>query len=333
MRFPQRLEASRWRVLILALTVMVVAGCSMNPAEISRSATVSGPQNRITLQFDTVLTLTDGAEVMLDGVQVGRVESIGLTENSADVLVAVDSAVHVPADARAAVRQGTVLGDSFVAIDTTGTESGKARQAQVIPTAQTSSPPPLENTLAVLANFVNGGAVTDAQDVLRLVNSSFPDRRDARRVASIVDIDVGSLAAHTDRIDSMIAALNDVSDAVDSRSGQIADVLSPAGMHYWRHVMPGIEQLGTVIPSVGSVFEGGYWLVPALTEVNDSIGTVRAGIEAVGSNEPAIRKFLTEKLFPFLHKPNMSVVGVSSPEGQDVLKNAEKLLRMLGAVR
>lgn len=319
-------------VLTVAVAILV-AGCSMNPAEITRGTNLSGSQNPIALEFNTVLTLTDGAEVMVDGVQAGRVNSIELTNSSAKVTVGVNSDVHVPADARAAVRQGTVLGDSFVSIDTSRSRSRTGDQARVIPVAQTTSPPPLENTLAVLANFVNGGSITDVQDVLRMVNTSFPQLRDSQRVASILDVDMRSVAAHTDRVDSMIAALNGVSNSVDSRSDKISDVLSPTGMHYWRHVMPGIAQLGTVIPSVGSVFEGGYWLVPALKEVNGSIGVVRGGIEAVGANAPAIKAFLTENLFPFLHRPNMSVVAASSPEGKDVTKNAEKLLRMLGAIR
>lgn len=318
---------------VIAAVVFLVTGCSLNPAEITRGASSSGSQNRITLQFDTVLTLTDGAEVMVDGVEAGRVTSIDLTRSAAEVTVGVNRDVRIPADARAAVRQGTVLGDAFVSIDTTVSRSRTGEQARVIPLAQTASPPPLENTLAVLANFVNGGSIVDVQDVLRTVNKSFPEVRDAQRVASIVDIDMRSVATHTDRVDSMIAALNGVSASVDSRSDEISALLSVKGMHFWRSVMPGIEQLGTVIPSVGSIFEGGYWLVPALTEVNDSIGVIRNGIEAVGANAPAIEAFLTKNLFPFLHRPTMKVVSASSPDGQDVLKNAEKLLRMLGAIR
>jgi len=319
--------------LLAAATVLT--GCSMNPADITRGASYSSSQKQILIEFDTVLTLTDGAEVMVNGVQVGRVKSVDLKPSSAAVTVAIDPEIRIPTGTTAAVRQGTVLGDSFVALETPqpGASGASGPEATRIPVGDTTSPPPLENTLAVLANFVNGGNIVDAQDVLRTVNRSFPTLSDTERVAKIVDIDSASLAARTDAIDDMLDALNGVTDAVDSRADQIESMLAPAGMHYWRQVMPGITQLGTVIPSVGSVFEGGSWLVPMLTQVEGSIDTVRSGIEAVGRNQPLIEKFLRDNLFPFLRKPEMTVVSATSPEGRDILADAEKILRMLGAIR
>ncbi|QTI68985.1 MCE family protein [Gordonia polyisoprenivorans] len=328
------------KAVVTTMVVLGAAGCSLNPGVLATNVQSTGSEEGLTIQFDTVLNLTDGADVNLNGIKVGHVKSVSLGPRTADAVVAFDNPVAIPKSARAAIRQATVLGDSFVEITTASaasnsTQSGTAGQgnATVIPVEQTTSPPPLENTLAVLANFVNGGSIQSAQDVLRMVNRALPSDDQTQRVASIVHIDSRDLAAHTSSVDETLRALTSVSSAINSRASQINEILSPVGVHYWNELFAALEQLGIVIPSVGSVFAGGYWLVPMLTTVKDTVWTARGDLEAVGQNEGLIRQFLTENLLPFVRRPDITIVSASTPDGRNVVDSAEKIFRMLGAIR
>jgi phospholipid/cholesterol/gamma-HCH transport system substrate-binding protein len=329
---PKATVSIRWLAIMLG-SLLVLCGCSLNPGTLATRVQDAGSVHSLRVYFSTVLNLTDGADVDVNGVKVGHVRSMRLNSDSAEVTVAFDNAVQIAPDARAAIRQSTVLGDSFVAIESNPAPAEQDSSAASIPLDQTTAPPPLENTLAVLANFVNGGSVQSAQDVLRMMNKSLPVLTQTQRVASIVSVDTQDLAARTDGIDEMLRAVNATASAINSRAGAISEMLSAQGMHYWSQLSLGLQQVGVVLPSVGSVFEGGYWLLPMLQSVHGSIHTVRDGIDAVGSNEQLINKFLADNLFPFIRRPDMTIVSLQTPQGQDVLVTAEKVLRMLGATR
>lgn len=329
--------ARRWLGVFSACVavVSVVVGCGLSPGPMASSVRQVGGGDEITVSFANTLNLPEGADVTLNGTKVGSVNDVHLRGDHVDAVTELKSGVRIPAGARASIRQDTVLGDPYVAIEAKSGHTGQEYLARgaVIPVTRTTSPPPLEDTLAVLSNFVNGGSIQDMQTVVRLINGALPVYRQTQRVAKISAVDLKSLAGGTDQIDGMLSALDKTAGAVIPRLNDITDMLSPEGMHYWSNISAAFKQLGVVIPSIGSVFEGGYWLVPMLTEVNGSIYTVRDGIDAIGSNQQLIRNFLSDKLFPFIKKPRMNVVSATSPDGQEVLGNVEKVLRMLGAIR
>ncbi|MFE9322388.1 MULTISPECIES: MlaD family protein [unclassified Nocardia] len=328
----------QWRVvpLLCGLVATVATGCSLNPGTLATEVQSAGSGQKLTIQFATILNLTDGADVTVNGVKVGHVDTVKLSSSSADVVVGFDKKISIAPDAHASIRQATVLGDSFVSIQSSGsadTETAHSAGTKLLPLNQTTSPPPLENTLAVLANFVNGGSIRSAQDAMRMINKSFPVLEQTQRVSSIVSVDTRDVAAHTTSVDVMIDAMNATAGAINSRADELGKMLSADGMHYWSQLSLGLQQVGVVLPSVGSVFEGGYWLLPLLHSADGSISTVRDGIDAVGSNEELLQKFLDDNLFPFIRRPDITIVSATSPAGNDILANAETILRMLGAIR
>lgn len=327
----------RGSLAAIALSVvlaLMTASCSLSPGPMSTSLRQASGGQKITVSFANIVNLPEGADVTLNGTKVGSVNSVLLRSDHVDAITTLKDDVRIPTAAQASIRQDTVLGDPYVAIETPG-ESGTdyLNSGGVIPTSSTTSPPTLEDTLAVLANFINGGSVQNMQDVIRSVNTALPDIDQTRRVADIAAVDMKDLAGGTERIDDMLAALDATAASVIPRLDDITDMFSPEGMQYWGNISEAFEQLGVVIPSIGSVFEGGYWLVPMLSEVNGSIYTVRDGIDAIGSNDIALRKFLSDKLFPFVRRPSMDIVSATTPDGQQVLANIEKVLRMLGAIQ
>jgi phospholipid/cholesterol/gamma-HCH transport system substrate-binding protein len=69
------------------------------------------------LLFDSALGLGEDNAVAVAGVKVGVVEAIAVDGRRARVTVLIDPAVAVRADAKAAVRQKTLLGEKYVDLD------------------------------------------------------------------------------------------------------------------------------------------------------------------------------------------------------------------------
>ncbi|WP_055476253.1 MlaD family protein [Gordonia sp. HS-NH1] len=315
------------------IVTVVLGGCTINPGELASSVRSAGDGETITVQFDDTLNLPEGSDVTFNGTKVGSVTGVALRGDHVDVAAKLTGQVRIPADVTASIRQNTVLGDPYVALSATSGGAGVIEPGGLIPLSQTTSPPPLEDTLAVVANFVNGGSIQNMQDVIRTMNTALPDIRQTRRVAKISAIDLSSLSEHTRQLDGMIRGLDATARTVIPRLPDIEAMLSPEGMHYWSQLGKLFSGIGIVLPSIGSVFEGGYWLMPLLRGVDGSIGTVRQGIEAIGANQELLQQFLSKSLFPFIRKAGLEIVSASTPDGNEIIGDVTKVLRMLGAVR
>jgi len=329
-----RTAFQRFAALTMAIIAVVgVGGCSLNPGELASTVRSAGEGESITVQFADTLNLPEGSDVTFNGTKVGAVTGVTLRGDHVDVRAKLTGKVRIPVDVTASIRQNTVLGDPYVALAATSGGTDFLEPGDVVPLAQTTSPPPLEDTLAVVSNFVNGGSIQNMQDVIRTMNTALPDTGQTKRMAKISAIDLSSLSDNTDLLDGMIRGLDATSRTVISHLPALEAMLSDEGMHYWSQLSKLFSGIGIVLPSIGSVFEGGYWLMPLLTGLDDNIVTVRQGIDAVGSNQQLLQQFLSESLFPFIRKPGLEIVSASTPAGKEMIGDVTKILRMLGAVR
>lgn len=319
-----------WGVLVAAAMVVGFGGCSLNPSEMASSVRSSGSGKTLKLQFANTLNMPEGADVTLNGLRVGSVKDVVLRRGYVDVTATLDD-VRISADATASIRQSTVLGDPYVSIRASGT--GPSLTGGTIPLSGTISPPALEDTLVVLANFVNAGSIQDMQEVIRSVNAALPEIKQTQRVANIAAVDLKSLAKDTSRIDTMIEGLDKTSRTIIPRLPKIEKMFNPDGMHYWDQMSRLFGNIGIVLPSIGSVFEGGFWLVPMLNSVNNTADTLVGMGPAIADNDALIRKFLTENLQPFMKKPGLDIVSMRTPEGQNVISEMLRVLKMLGAMQ
>ncbi len=109
----------------LAVGVFVIAGVAAIgylSASIGGVEFFPGPKTRVIARFASVGDLKDGASVRLAGVQVGEVETIRLVDYAADVSLALDPTVPIPADTIASIRTSGLLGESFVLLRPGGSE-------------------------------------------------------------------------------------------------------------------------------------------------------------------------------------------------------------------
>ncbi|WP_439031512.1 MlaD family protein [Gordonia terrae] len=326
----------------LLAVVVGLTGCSALSPNRLPSVKSSVPLDyEVTLQFASVLNLPDGADVMMNGIQVGRVQSTETTDDGVDVVVGLTDDRPVPADSSAIIRQNTPLGDTYLALQppTEGGGSELLRDGSVIPRGRTTSPPPLEDTIAVLAYFINGGSIQKVQDTMATLNRTMPPVSDVRKIAGTVSKDLDDLSRNTRELDRTLNSLNAVAGSFSDSRHEIENVFSEQAEHYWRTVSYSlVRHISTLLPSVGSVFTGGLFLVPLLNSAADAAEAGRGMWDQAPATGTAMAKFLEDTLIPFAKRPSVNIASVQAPSVQsagkkELLGDTKMLLRMLGAIR
>ncbi|MEV5835935.1 MlaD family protein [Nocardia sp. NPDC052112] len=290
----------------------------------------------VDLEFVSVMNLPTGADVMMGGLRVGEVRDVTVLDKSVKVAVLMKEGTRIPADVRAVIRQNTLLGDTYIALDhaAAGAADVYLRPGGTVPASHTSSPPQLEDTMAVLAYFVNGGSIQKVQDAMGRINTVMPTPPDVQRLASVVAVDMRNLADNTSEIDRLLDGFDGTAVAMNEKSETLATLFSQETVHYWRRVAVNIvSYISQILPSVGSVYEGGLWMVPMLNSLADTGGIVRGIWDEGPSDAEKLSNFLRATVLPFAQNPSVNIRSVESAQGDQLIADVENLLRMLGAVK
>ncbi|MGW4337915.1 MlaD family protein [Rhodococcus koreensis] len=320
----------------VSAVVLTVPACSLGPDDLPSVRGGVGDTYDLSLEFASVMNLPAGADVMMDGLRVGEVRSLQVSGSTVTVSAGIGSGTRIPADARAIVRQDTLLGDTYIAVTGDGEHSadGYLPAGGTIPVARTISPPQLEDTIAVLANFVNGGSIQRIEDVMARVNAVVPPLPAVRDVASVAALDMQDLAARTQEIDRTLTGLNETALSFDDRTDALSAMFDSSSVHYWRRLaISVVSHIGQILPSVGSVYEGGLWMVPMLNTLADTGDVARDVWDEGPDTTVVLSRFLRSRIVPFAQKPSVEIEGIESAGGEQIVADAENLLRMLGAVK
>ncbi|ORA63157.1 mammalian cell entry protein [Mycobacteroides franklinii] len=293
----------------------------------------SSESYEIVLEFANVLNLPDRAKVVMDGTAVGTVTRIDLRNDHVDVTSQIDSSVSVPANARATLQQSTVLGDTYLSMERPSAAGVAAVGAGGrIPLAQTTSPPQLEDTLANLANFAGSGAVQRAQNTIIGINNVTPRKReDLRAMVSQVTTDLSDLSNGINTVDTWLDGVSGTVDVVHRNLDVYRYWFSPAGMTGFDRATITGGYIGTVLPSIGSIYSGGFWLVPLLNSLADAVGAVQQTKWDVEAEAPKWRKLFLEDFFPVDKNPAINITSITGPDGREMVNNVQDVLRILGA--
>lgn len=325
------------RCLAVALVLSGAAGCSFGPADLPSVRKGVPAAYAIAIEFANVLNLPVGADVNFHGARVGQVTSMQRSEHGISVLVGMGEGNHLPANVHATIQQNTLLGDTYISLalpDGTAPAPNDITAGSVVPIAQTTSPPSLEDTIAVLAYFVNGGTIQKAEDAMAAINNVIPALDQVRRLSSNTAIDLANLAENTAEVDRTLHGLIAVSKSFQQSRSQFTAMFSANGAQYWHGVMKTVvAYLATLLPSVGSIFEGGMWLVPMLDALADTTGSLRGMWDKGIVAGERLTDFLSKTVIPWSRNPQVDIVSVRDGNGHELLGDVTNVLRMLGAVR
>jgi phospholipid/cholesterol/gamma-HCH transport system substrate-binding protein len=295
-----------WAALATA-AVVLVSGCQFKGAE---SIPLPGGQGagdgayRVTVEFPDVLDLVPQSAVKVDDVTVGSVQSIDLEGYVARVVVSVNKEVALPDNARASLRQTSLLGEKFVSLDRPvgETAQGRLRDGATIGLDRTSRGAEIEEVLGALSLVLNGGSLEQLQVINREIVAALKGREDkVRSLLTQLDIFVGGLDKQKqdivraldglDRLTARLAAqrqvlatgLRDIPPGVAVLADQRAQLTQ---------VLTGLSRLGTVATRVINASQENTVadlkaLQPILTQLN-----------AAGKDLPASLELLTTYPFP-----------------------------------
>jgi phospholipid/cholesterol/gamma-HCH transport system substrate-binding protein len=343
---------------VLLVLGPALVGCGFDPSSVPLpGTTVSGQTYRVHIEFANALNLPARAKVASNGVQVGTLRSVTLVDATSGhpgyVVADVDikESVALPTATTAELRQATLLGDIYIALIT-------PRQGFEVPIphdgtialSHTKPPVQVEDTLAGLATFVNGGAMHQIHDIINQVNSALPSEpKEAARISGVLGADVQDLAANLTQVDAFLDGMNADAAVVLDNSPALSELLTDAGVAQTTDSMSSIVGVLGVFGALGQLAHALEWVAP-LASAGDAAAKAFVPLAFTGrpldlnapSNLNKLVALLRDKLIPFVeHGPNVNIVSASiadSPAAQEVSPDDQTdriidTLRMIGAVR
>jgi hypothetical protein len=152
-----------------------------------------------------------------------------------------------------------------------------------------------------------------------------------REIASQVSRDLSDLSGNIATVDQWLNGVSGTADVMARRIPQLQYWFSPAGMLAFNRVTEASVAISTLLPSIGSIYTGGFWLVPLLKSLGIAVGAVQKSKVAVESEYPAWRQLFTDMFLPADKYPAMNITSVVAPDGRDITGNVQEVLRILGA--
>jgi len=221
---------------LAAALALVTAGCGTGgfngiySLPLPGGASLGSHPYTVTARFANVVDLVPQSAVRVNDVAVGRVSSISLPPHSwtANVTLVINGDVHLPANAVAALRQSSLLGEWYVALSAPpgGIAEGRLTNGAVIPLSRTSGNATVEEVLGALSMLLNGGGLAQLHTITIQLNSALNGNEPQIRSAlSQINNLAANLDAHRSDITAALDGLSQLSATLHARDQQIGNVL------------------------------------------------------------------------------------------------------------
>lgn len=233
-------------VAAAVIGAVVLSGCGPTLGDLPLPGNgVSGDTITIEAEFDEALNLSQGAQVKVNGVSSGKVQSVEARDFKAVAVLEVRRSAEMRAEATARLRYTTPLGELFVEV-TNPAEGTKLEDGAALSTASTSTAPTVEDALSSASLLVNGGGLNQLQTVTDELNAALGGREDTvRELLDRANTFLGEANATTDEVDRALTALAAVSKVLAANRETIAAAITdfrPAA-EVLRQNTPGLTRL------------------------------------------------------------------------------------------
>ncbi|MFT4201105.1 MlaD family protein, partial [Gordonia sp. (in: high G+C Gram-positive bacteria)] len=155
---------------ILGIVAMLIVGTSY--ARLPRLAGIS--EYPITVQLKDSGGIFPNAEVTYQGVPVGRVESLKLTDDGVNANVRISRhAPKIPASAEVAIASRSAIGEQYMDLRPTSASGPFLKSGSIIHSDKTELPPPLEDVVNSALDFAESVPVEDLQTIVEELGKAF----------------------------------------------------------------------------------------------------------------------------------------------------------------
>ena len=214
--------------LMAALScVLVLSGCSVYDAPLPGGADTGDNPMTVKVMFRDVLDLVPQSTVKVNDVTVGKVTAVDLKGYVAQVTVQVPGDIDLPDNARAQIRQTSLLGEKFVELSPPQEPgSGKLSNNDVIGLDRTGRNPEVEEVFGALSLLLNGGGVGQLKTIVSELNNTFEGREDeVKSVLTQIRSFMGQLDENKASIVAAIENTNRLAGEIQKQDGAIKGAL------------------------------------------------------------------------------------------------------------
>ena len=134
-----------------------------------------------------------------------------------------------------------------------------------------------------------------------------------------------------DQVDQWFNAVTDTAGVMHSLRPMYADWFSPNGLKAWTFNSDLGVAIAILLPSVGSIWLGGYWLVPLLHSLAGAVGALQQGKWDFEREAPAFRRIFQNLFLAEDKYPAINITSIVGPDGRELSDDVHNVLRILGA--
>jgi len=214
---------------------LVLSGCQFEGAydlPLPGSPVDEDNAYQVTAEFYDVLNVVPRSVVMVDDVTVGEVTEVDRIGWHAKVTMNVRDDVKLPDNAFADIRQVSLLGEKYVALEEPIDEEpvGQLGDGDNIPLASTGRNPEVEEVLGALSFLLNGGGVGQLGTITQELNNVMSGRTGrVRHLLGSLENVIGTLDQQKQQIIAAMESMNDLATTLNAERKTIGDALDVMG--------------------------------------------------------------------------------------------------------
>jgi len=219
----------------VAAGALLLTGCEFDGAydlPLPGSPVDEDNSYEVTAEFADILNVVPRSPVMVDDVVVGEVTDVERVGWHAQVTLRVRDDVELPDNAIADIRQVSLLGEKYVALESpeSGASDSRLGEGDNIPLSATGRNPEVEEVLGALSFLLSGGGVAQLGTIVEELNHVMSGREDRLRVllGSLEEV-VGTLDAQKADIIRALEAMNNLTATLNAERQTVTDALDATG--------------------------------------------------------------------------------------------------------
>lgn len=295
-------------LVLLAAAAVLLTGCGFHglySTPLPGGANLGSHPYSFTIDFVDVLDLVPQSAVKVDDVPVGKVDSISLAGWHARVKVTVNGDVQLPANARAEIKQTSLLGEKYVSVERPADATGNIRdvkQTPTIPLQRTGTNPQVEEVLGAISLLLNGGGLPQIRTITTELNKALAGRTgDIRSLLGQLTTFVGGLDEQKQKITTAIERVDTLAATLRTQEQTLVNTLDtlPGALKILSDdrqqlltLLQSLDHLGSVTTQVVNATADN--LVAALKELDPVLNS----LAAAGTNLPNALELLVTYPFP-----------------------------------
>ena len=215
------------RLLAIAIALTFVAGVFA----LALKPSGEGGSIKVTAMFTKTIGLFPSSRVMVLGVAIGRVETVTPVGNDVKVVMRIDKAHKVPADARATIVPISLISDRYVQLFPPYSAGAVLKTGDVIGTDRTFIPAELDDLLTQLKKLLDAleqGAQSGTPALAELINNLSQSLRGVGGDLSATLAGGGKVSAtilsRSSDLDQVVVHLSSLISALSQRRADLTDL-------------------------------------------------------------------------------------------------------------